>query len=141
MHTGYIISAPNGQGENEKSETRFRRSSLNAFAYWAGCISISDGNVHFLLPGFPVTPPHATTTTPSSGAVAPLPMVGVPYDSGAWDAVLAPRGAVPRVDEYGPGYVHEVVNVHPPRRMSRCAGAGAMPGSQHVGSSLGGREN
>eukprot|EP00964_Phaeocystis_antarctica_P054493 scaffold32036_cov60-Phaeocystis_antarctica.AAC.3 len=25
---------PNGQGENEKSESRFRRSSFNAFAYW-----------------------------------------------------------------------------------------------------------
>eukprot|EP00964_Phaeocystis_antarctica_P095543 scaffold61982_cov106-Phaeocystis_antarctica.AAC.1 len=31
---GCMISAPNGQGENEKSESRFRRSSFNAFACW-----------------------------------------------------------------------------------------------------------
>ena len=82
MHTVYIISAPNGQGENEKSETRFRRSSLNAFAYWAGCISISDGNVHFLLPGFPVTPPRnhnhpqLGSSTPADGGVKGLPWLG-----------------------------------------------------------------
>ena len=34
---GYIISAPNGQGENEKSESRFRRSSFNAFASGCSC--------------------------------------------------------------------------------------------------------
>eukprot|EP00964_Phaeocystis_antarctica_P106371 scaffold71258_cov36-Phaeocystis_antarctica.AAC.2 len=36
---------------------------------------------------------------------APLPMVLVPYDSGAWDVVLAPRGAVPDAPRCSPELV------------------------------------
>ena len=48
----------------------------------AGCISISDGNVHFLLPGFPVTPPRnhnhpqLGSSTPADGGVKGLPWLG-----------------------------------------------------------------
>ena len=48
----------------------------------AGCISISDGIVHFLLPGFPATPPRSHNhpqlggITPTDGAVKGLLRLG-----------------------------------------------------------------
>ena len=48
----------------------------------AGCISISDGIVHFLLPGFPATPPRNHNhpqlggSTPTDGAVKGLLRLG-----------------------------------------------------------------
>ena len=50
--------------------------------YGAGCISISDGVVHFLLPGFPATPPRNHNhpqlggSTPTDGAVKGLLRLG-----------------------------------------------------------------
>ena len=48
----------------------------------AGCISISDGAVHFLLPGFPVTPtrnhnhPQLGGSTPTDGGMKGLLWLG-----------------------------------------------------------------
>eukprot|EP00964_Phaeocystis_antarctica_P148108 scaffold114856_cov21-Phaeocystis_antarctica.AAC.1 len=48
----------------------------------AGCISISDGAVHFLLPGFPVTPtrnhnhPQLGGSTPTDGVMKRLLWLG-----------------------------------------------------------------
>ena len=48
----------------------------------AGCISISKGIVHFLLPGFPATPPRnhnhpqLGVSTPADGAVKDLLQLG-----------------------------------------------------------------
>ena len=55
---------------------------LQNFARGAGCISRSDGIVHFLLPGFPVTPPRNHNhpqlgdSTPADGGVKSLPWLG-----------------------------------------------------------------